>query len=169
MQPPVPKKPRAPSAGLANRDRSTTRATSRPPPEAACNPAIYGSELLIHYHTLPQGRVLMRSVILLCSAVMLAAPISAPAQVVPVLPSPSQTAQGDISVTIYNNGRALVEDKRVLDLPAGRSRQEFRDVSAQIEPATVTLNGRGIGIIEQNFDFDLLSPAALMPQAVGPT
>ena len=35
---------------------------------------------------------------------------------------PSQTAQGDVSVTIYNNDRALVEDKRNIDLPAGRSR-----------------------------------------------
>jgi len=42
-------------------------------------------------------------------------------------------------------------------------------VSAQIEPATVTLSGRGIGIVEQNFDFDLLSPAALMQKAVGQT
>ena len=112
----------------------------------------------------------MRIVILLCSAAVVAAPLVAqPLAVQPVVPSPSQTAQGDVSVTIYNNNRALVEDKRVLDLPAGRSRQEFRDVSAQIEPATVTLNGRGIGIVEQNFDFDLLSPAALMQKAVGQT
>jgi hypothetical protein len=112
----------------------------------------------------------MRIVKLLCSAAVVAAPVVAqPLAVQPVIPSPSQTAQGDVSVTIYNNNRALVEDKRVLDLPAGRSRQEFRDVSAQIEPATVTLNGRGIGIVEQNFDFDLLSPAALMQKAVGQT
>src|SRR5918994_7923097 len=107
----------------------------------------------------------MRSLILLCSAAVVAAPLVAK----PTVPAPSQTAQGDIAVTIYNNNRALVEDKRQLDLPAGRSRQEFRDVSAQIEPATVTLNGRGIGIVEQNFDFDLLSPAALMQKAVGQT
>ena len=107
----------------------------------------------------------MRSLFLLCSAALVAAPL--PAQ--PLIPAPSQTAQGDIAVTIYNNNRALVEDKRQLDLPAGRSRQEFRDVSAQIEPATVTLSGRGIGIVEQNFDFDLLSPAALMQKAVGQT
>ena len=112
----------------------------------------------------------MRIVILLCSAAVVAAPLAAqPLAVQPLIPSPSQTAQGDVSVTIYNNNRALVEDKRLLDLPAGRSRQEFRDVSAQIEPATVTLNGRGIGIVEQNFDFDLLSPAALMQKAVGQT
>ena len=107
----------------------------------------------------------MRSLILLSSAIAVAAPLVAQ----PMVPAPSQTAQGDISVTIYNNNRALIEDKRQLDLPAGRSRQEFRDVSAQIEPATVTLSGRGIGIVEQNFDFDLLSPAALMQKAVGQT
>lgn len=83
--------------------------------------------------------------------------------------APVDTAQGDVAVTIYNNDRALVEDRRTLNLPAGRSRQEFRDVSAQIQPETVTLSGRGIGIVEQNFDFDLLSPAALMQNAVGQT
>ena len=83
--------------------------------------------------------------------------------------TPADTAQGDIAVTIYNNDRALVEDRRTLNLPAGRSRQEFRDVSAQIQPETVTLSGRGIDIVEQNFDFDLLSPSALMQNAVGQT
>jgi hypothetical protein len=81
----------------------------------------------------------------------------------------TDTAQGDLAVTIYNNNRALVEDRRTLNLPAGRSRQEFRDVSAQIQPETVTLSGRGIGIVEQNFDYDLLTPAALMENAVGQT
>jgi hypothetical protein len=105
----------------------------------------------------------MRILALLCTALIGASPLMAQTAV----PMPGQTAQGDVSVTIYNNNRALVEDKRILDLPAGRSRQEFRDVSAQIQPETVTLNGRGIGIVEQNFDFDLLSPSALMQNAVG--
>src|ERR671920_2263964 len=94
---------------------------------------------------------------------------SAAAAVAQPAAAPVQTAQGDVAVTIYNNNRALVEDKRTLNLPAGRSRQEFRDVSAQIQPETVTLNGRGVGIVEQNFDFDLLTPAALMQNAVGQT
>ena len=106
----------------------------------------------------------MRPYLLLCTALAAATPASAQQ---PVLPAPGQTAQGDVSVTIYNNGRALIEDKRQLDLPAGRSRQEFRDVSANIEPATVTLSGRGVGVLEQIFDFDLLSPSALMTNAVG--
>src|SRR5687768_15216786 len=107
----------------------------------------------------------MRNSRLLCSALAAATPAASQ----PAVPLPSQTAQGDVAVTIYNNNRALIEDKRQVDLPAGRSRQEFRDVSAQIEPATVTLSGRGVGIVEQNFDFDLLSPAALMQKAVGQT
>jgi hypothetical protein len=85
-----------------------------------------------------------------------------------VLPS-SQSAQGDVSVTIYNNDLALVQDRRQLAVPAHRSRQEFPDVSAQIRPETVTLSGSGIAIVEQNFDFDLLSPSALMEKAVGET
>ena len=83
--------------------------------------------------------------------------------------SAGRSAQGDVAVTIYNNNLALVQDRRDLALAAGRSRQEFPDVSAQIRPETVTLSGSGIGVVEQNFDFDLLSPAALMEKAVGET
>ncbi|MDE2595610.1 MAG: DUF4139 domain-containing protein [Sphingomonadales bacterium] len=77
------------------------------------------------------------------------------------------SAQGDVAVTIYNNNLALVQDVRQVTLPAGRSRQEFPDVSAVIRPETVTLAGEGFGIVEQNFDYDLLSPQALMQKAVG--
>jgi hypothetical protein len=107
----------------------------------------------------------MRKMLLAGAVLSAAAPVFAQGEV----PPPGQTAQGDVAVTIYNNNRALVEDKRTLNLPSGRSRQEFRDVSAQIQPETVTLSGRGIGIVEQNFDFDLLSPSALMQNAVGQT
>lgn len=89
----------------------------------------------------------------------------APASAQPASAQPA-SAQGDLSVTIYSN-IALVQDTRQLTLPAGRSRQEFPDVSAQIRSETVTLSGQGFGIVEQNFDYDLLSPAALMTKAVG--
>jgi len=93
-----------------------------------------------------------------------AAPVLAQA-----VPPPEANAQGDVAVTIYNNDQALVQDRRDLTLPGGRSRQEFPDVSARIRPETVTLTGNGLGIVEQNFDYDLLSPAALMQKAVGET
>ena len=107
----------------------------------------------------------MRTLVLLGTAFAAAAPLLAQ----DAAPAPGQTAQGDVAVTIYNNDRALVEDKRTLNIGAGRSRQEFRDVSAQIQPETVTLNGRGLTVVEQNFDFDLLTPSALMQNAVGQT
>ena len=107
----------------------------------------------------------MRKVKLAIAAIVLAAP--AAGQIQPILPLPSHTAQGDVAVTIYNDDRALIQDRRDLTLPAGRSKQEFPDVSAQIRPETVTLNGQGLEVVEQNFNFDLLTPAALMQKAVG--
>ena len=80
--------------------------------------------------------------------------------------APTRSAQGDVAVTIYGS-LALVQDRRQVTLPQGRSRQEFADVSAQIRPETVTLAGTGFGVVEQNFDYDLLSPSALMEKAVG--
>ena len=77
------------------------------------------------------------------------------------------SAQGDVAVTIYNNNLALVQDVRQIALPTGRITVEFPDVSAQIRAETVTLNGNDFGIVEQNFDYDLLSPSALMQKAVG--
>ena len=80
---------------------------------------------------------------------------------------PGATAQGDVAVTIYNNGQSLVQDDRQLSVSAGRNRIEFPDVSARIRPETVTLSGGGLAIVEQNFDFDLLTPDKLMDKAVG--
>jgi len=82
-------------------------------------------------------------------------------------PALAQTSQGDVAVTIYNDNLALVQDTRQLAIGAQRSRIEFPDVSGQIRPETVTLSGEGLGIVEQNFDFDLLSPQKLMEKAVG--
>ena len=90
------------------------------------------------------------------------------------LPAPAAaptagSAQGDLSVTIYNNDIALVQDVRALALAAGRVRQSFPDVSAAIRPETVSLTVPDAAIVEQNFDYDLLSPSSLMEKAVGET
>jgi hypothetical protein len=79
----------------------------------------------------------------------------------------AQAAPANLAVTIYNNDLALVQDTRQIDLRAGRTRQEFPGVSGRISPETVTLSGADVGIVEQNFDFDLLSPSKLMEKAVG--
>jgi hypothetical protein len=76
-------------------------------------------------------------------------------------------ADRTLSVTIYADDLALITDHRDIDVKGGRQRIEFQDVSAQIRPETVSLSAADIGIVEQNFDFDLLTPAKLMEKAVG--
>jgi hypothetical protein len=85
------------------------------------------------------------------------------------VPALGQSSQGDVAVTIYNNDLALVQDVRQIDIPAGRSRQEFADVSGQIRAETVSFAAADTAIVEQNFDYDLLSPGKLMEKAVGRT
>jgi hypothetical protein len=104
----------------------------------------------------------MRRVLFLATA--LAAPAFAQTVQTPQI---GPSAQGDVSVTVYNQNLALVQDTRQIAIPAGRSRQEFPNVSGQISPETVTLSARDVGVVEQNFDFDLLSPSKLMEKAVG--
>jgi hypothetical protein len=72
-----------------------------------------------------------------------------------------------LSVTIYNDDLALVQDRRDIEVKDGRQRLEFQDVSARIRPETVSLTAGDLSIVEQNFDFDLLTPAKLMEKAVG--
>ncbi len=98
---------------------------------------------------------------------LVSASLPAQAQTAPSVPAPEQTAQGDVSLTIYNNDLGLVQDTRVLDLAIGRIRQEFPDVSATIRAESVTLSGGGLGVVEQNFDYDLLTPEKLMDKAIG--
>ncbi|HEU4619656.1 MAG TPA: DUF4139 domain-containing protein [Gammaproteobacteria bacterium] len=72
-----------------------------------------------------------------------------------------------LSLTIYNDNLALVEHVRPLELAAGRRRIEFKGVSAAIIPQTVSFRAAGVELLEQNFDFDLLTPQKLMEKAVG--
>jgi hypothetical protein len=81
--------------------------------------------------------------------------------------APAMAADRILSVTIYADDLALVQDRRDIELKGGRQRIEFQDVSAQIRPETASLTAGDISIVEQNFDFDLLTPAKLMEKAVG--
>jgi hypothetical protein len=81
--------------------------------------------------------------------------------------APAGAADRSLSVTIYAGDLALVQDRRDIEVKGGRQRIEFQDVSAQIRPETVSLTAGDISIVEQNFDFDLLTPAKLMEKAVG--
>lgn len=81
--------------------------------------------------------------------------------------------QQEVAVTIYNNNLALVKDQRKLKLASGQVALAFRDVSAQIRPETALLRSvtapGSLSVIEQNFDFDLLTPQKLLEKYVGKT
>lgn len=79
--------------------------------------------------------------------------------------------QQSVAVTIYNNNLALVKDQRKVNLNSGLSNLALRDVSAQIRPETALLrslsNAGSFTTLEQNFDFDLLTPQKLLEKYVG--
>jgi len=79
--------------------------------------------------------------------------------------------QHSVAVTLYNADLALIKDRRQLTLPPGRSTVAWRDVSAQIHPETALLRTLDahppVRVVEQNFDFDLLTPSKLLEKYVG--
>ncbi len=95
--------------------------------------------------------LLMGTAITVAASLMLAAPVFA----------------DELSMTIYGDGRALVEDARDITFKSGTQVIELPGVSSQIQAETATFVASGVGINEQNFDFDLLSPEKLMEKAVG--
>lgn len=79
-------------------------------------------------------------------------------------------ARKGLELTVYENGQALVKDQRDFKLPRAEATLAFAGVSAQLQPDTVlfhTLTGEPLKVVEQAFDFDVLSPQALLQRAVG--
>lgn len=120
------------------------------------------------------------STLIACVMVMPVTAIAQPAE----LPRLTDTVEGrlrmgkttledqtDVAVTVYNNDRALVRDRRTVKLLPGESALNFSDVAQYIMPETVSLrslNDPGkLHILEQNYEFDLMSPDKLMEKYVG--
>ncbi len=79
-------------------------------------------------------------------------------------------AREAVAITIYNENLALVREVRKLTLESGANHVELRDVSARIMPETASFSARGdavLQLLEQNFDYDLLSAQSLLGKYVG--
>jgi hypothetical protein len=79
----------------------------------------------------------------------------------------------NVSITIYNTDLGLVKDVRKVSLPTGVFDLKFEGVAARIDPTSVHIvsltSPGGLAVLEQNFEYDLISPAKLMEKYVGRT
>jgi hypothetical protein len=91
----------------------------------------------------------------------------------------SSAEPGQISVEALANygmrvpGYALVRDARRMELPRGTGIVRFTDVAKRIDPTTVSFASKtdpaGTRVIEQNFQFDLVSQEKLIARYIGET
>jgi hypothetical protein len=90
----------------------------------------------------------------------------------------SSAVPGQIDVAAlasYNThslpGYGLVRDRRRIALPKGRGEVRFQDVAKLIDPTTVSFSSvddpAGTRVVEQNYQFDLVSAAKLMDRYIG--
>lgn len=79
--------------------------------------------------------------------------------------------QTDIAVTVYNMGRGLVRDRRKIKLLPGQSQLKFSGVAEAIQPETVSIVSLShpgeLTVLEQNYEYDLMSPQKLMEKYLG--
>ena len=83
----------------------------------------------------------------------------------------TQADQKQISLSIYNNNLALIKDTRRIQLARDADLLAWRGVSAQLRPETAQLrslnSASSLRVLEQHFDFDLLSPDKLLEKYLG--
>lgn len=76
-----------------------------------------------------------------------------------------------MAVTIYDVDLGLIRDGRTISLPEGEQVLRFTDVPSQIIPASVHVesddSSDGFSILEQDYEYDLLSPQKLLDKYVG--
>lgn len=71
----------------------------------------------------------------------------------------------DLKVTVYNSDIGVVKDVRSTDLEKGMNHLSMDDIASRIDPTSVriSIEGRGgIEVLEQNFEYDLISPDKLL-------
>ena len=76
-----------------------------------------------------------------------------------------------IQLTVYNGGFALVRDVRQMSLKMGINSIEVEDVAAKIDPTSVLfkslVSANAFNILEQNYQYDLISPDNILNKATG--
>ncbi len=75
-----------------------------------------------------------------------------------------------VKLTVYNKNFAVVKERRHIELQQGRSTVRFRDVAATIDATSVHFKSLtdpdGTTILEQNYEFDLVSADKLLKKYI---
>jgi hypothetical protein len=90
----------------------------------------------------------------------------------PAQTSSSGATKRSLAVTVYNQNLGLVHEERSLDLRAGLNRVRYADVAALLDPTSVHLvpvGGGDFRVLEQNFQYDLVSGDRLLERSIGST
>lgn len=79
--------------------------------------------------------------------------------------------QKQVEVTVYNSNLGLIKDIRRIKLNKGEGELRFMDVAAYIMPETVHVKSLSLAgqfrVLEQNYEYDLISYAKLLDKFVG--
>ncbi len=76
----------------------------------------------------------------------------------------------NLEVTVYEQGLALVKEKREINLERGVNQVEYSDVASGIDPASVIikdLENKDIVILEQNYEYNLANSSSLLEKYLG--
>ncbi len=73
----------------------------------------------------------------------------------------------NLNVTIYNADRALIRDRRFVALSQGPQTISFAGVSDRLIPESALVEAADTRVLEQNFNYDVLSYDSLMAKSVG--
>ena len=80
------------------------------------------------------------------------------------------TVRDGVAVTVYNQGSALIQDRRTIALETGLNEINFTDVASLIDPTSVNFTSvtdpQGTSVLEQNYVYDLVSTQALLERFV---
>lgn len=90
----------------------------------------------------------------------------------PATGSPAaEAADASLALTVYNQGSALVRDRRSFTLDRGFNEIQFGEVAAAIDPTSVLFrplsDPGGTTVLEQNYLYDLVGPSALLDKYLG--
>lgn len=102
-------------------------------------------------------------------ALLMLGTVGSTAQDTPDTPAPAD----GVSVTLYNQGSALVLDRRTFTLTAGEGTLDFTDVASTIDGTSVSIasltDPAGTSVIEQNYVYDLVDTSALLTRYIDQT